>query len=160
MAVRQGHPAGRGHLLPFHALELVFQPQGPRHPADPPARRPGQGPAQPGHPAQPQYHHPSDQPRPAAGRHDRHASGELLLPDQHHDLGHALCHPGPGPEHRRGHRRSAGAGLCGLLRRGRLFLRPAQPGVRPGLLGLSARGRLHGHRFRPGPGLPRAAPAR
>ena len=33
-------------------------------------------------------------------------------------------------------------------------------GVRPGLLGLSARGRLHGHRFRPGPGLPRAAPAR
>ena len=52
------------------------------------------------------------------------------------------------------------AGLCGLLRRGRLFLRPAQPGVRPGLLGLSARGRLHGHRFRPGPGLPRAAPAR
>ena len=33
----------------------------------------------------------------------------------------SLRHPGPGPEHRRGHRRSAGAGLCGLLRRGRLF---------------------------------------
>ncbi len=24
-------------FFPFHALELVFQPQGPRHPADPPA---------------------------------------------------------------------------------------------------------------------------
>ena len=160
MATGSRGPARRGHLLPVHALELVFQPQGPGtgdHQPSPVRQRQSETAFQP---AGPQRPHPRRLAGDRAGRHARHAPRQLLLSDQYHDLGPALCHAGAGSEYCRGHRRAACAGLRGLLCRGRLYLRPAQSGLRHRLLGLSARGRLHGRSLRSGAGLPRAAPAR
>ena len=81
------------------------------------------------------------------------------LSDEHHDDRPDLRDAGSGPEYRGGPRGAPGSRVCRLLCRRRLQLCPAEPSLRPGILGGAAGGRPSRRPLRDPPRLSGPPPA-